>query len=69
VRSSQGRLFARVEGVTAAPDTLLNNQMRGQLTNEILQRRQRSFFDGFVAKLRSTAQISDLRAAQQAGSY
>ena len=69
VRSSQGWLFARVEGVTAAPDTLLNSQMRGQLTNEILQRRQRSFFDGFVAKLRSTAQISDLRAAQQAGSY
>lgn len=61
VRSSQGWLYARVDALSVAPDTLLNDQMRGQLTNEILQRRQRSFFDGYVEKLRSRSQIEDLR--------
>ncbi len=64
VRSSQGWLFARVDGTTSAPDTLFNDQMRGQLTNEILQKRQRSFFDGFVEKLRASAQVTDLRSGQ-----
>jgi peptidyl-prolyl cis-trans isomerase D len=64
VRASQGWLFARVDTVTAAPDTLLNDQLKGQLTNEILSQRQRSFFDGFVEKLRAGAQIHDLRSGQ-----
>lgn len=61
VRSSQGWLFARVDGVAAPPDTLFNDQLRGQLTNEVLQRRQRSFFDGYLEKLRAGSQISDAR--------
>jgi parvulin-like peptidyl-prolyl isomerase len=61
VRSSQGWLFARVDGMTAAPDTMFNDQLRGQLTNEIMSRRQRSFFDGLIEKLRTNAQVADLR--------
>jgi peptidyl-prolyl cis-trans isomerase D len=62
IRSSQGWLFARAEGVMAAPDTMLNDQLKGQLTNEVLSKRQRTFFDGYLEKLRSTAQVSDLRS-------
>ena len=69
VRGSQGWLFARVDTVTAAPDTLLNDQLKGQLTNEILSQRQRAFFDGFVARLRSNAHINDLRSGGQVGGY
>ena len=61
VRSSQGWLFARVDGFAAAPDTLFSDIRRGQMTNEILGRRQRTFFDGFIEKLRTSSQISDLR--------
>ena len=61
IRTSQGWLFARAEGVTAAPDTLLNDQLKGQITNEVLSKRQRTFFDGFIEKLRSAAQIDDAR--------
>ncbi len=63
VRSSQGWLFARLDAVAAAPDSLLNDQLRGQLTNEILQARQRKFFEGYVEKLRSRSQVSDLRGS------
>lgn len=61
VRSSQGWLFARAEGVTAAPDTMMNDQLKGQLTNEVLSKRQRTFFDGFIEKLRAASQIDDAR--------
>jgi peptidyl-prolyl cis-trans isomerase D len=64
VRSSQGWLFARVDGMTAAPDTMLNDQLRGQLTTDIMSRRQRTFFDGLVEKLRTDAQVTDLRGGQ-----
>lgn len=62
VRGSQGWLFARVDGVVAASDSLLNDQLRGQITTEILQARQRRFFDGYVEKLRAKSEVSDLRA-------
>ena len=62
VRSSQGWLFARAEGVTAAPDTMLNDILKGQLTNEVLSKRQRTFFDGYLERLRSSAQVSDQRS-------
>ncbi len=62
IRSSQGWLFARAEGVTAAPDTMLNDALKGQLTNEVLSKRQRTFFDGYLERLRSSAQVSDQRS-------
>lgn len=63
VRSSQGWLFARAEGVTAAPDTMFNDALKGQLTNEVLSKRQRTFFDGFLEKLRTSSQITDARTS------
>ncbi|HXJ68783.1 MAG TPA: hypothetical protein VNM39_07735, partial [Verrucomicrobiae bacterium] len=65
VRSSQGWSFARLDGVTAAPDTLFNDQTKGQITNEILQTRQRAFFESYVEKLRTNAQVVDLRASER----
>jgi hypothetical protein len=43
---------------------MFNDQLRGQLTNEIMSSRQRSFFDGLVEKLRANAQVADLRGGQ-----
>lgn len=63
VRSSQGWLFARAEGVTAAPDTMFNDALKGQLTNEVLSKRQRTFFDGYLEKLRTSSQITDARTS------
>jgi len=63
VRGSQGWLFARLDGMTAAADSSLNDQVRGQLTTEILQARQRKFFDNYVEKLRSKASVEDLRGS------
>jgi len=61
VRSSQGWLFARKDAVFAPADSLLNDQLKGQLTNEILSQRQRKFFDGYINQLRSKSEIADLR--------
>jgi len=66
VRGSQGWLFARLDGIVAASDSLMNEQLRGQITTEILQARQRKFFDGYVEKLRAKSNVSDLRTT---GSY
>jgi hypothetical protein len=61
VRGAQGWLFARLDGVSVASDSLLTDQMRGQLTTEILQARQRRFFDNYVDKLRAKSEVADLR--------
>jgi peptidyl-prolyl cis-trans isomerase D len=65
VRSAQGWSFARLDGITAAPDSLFNDQTKGQITNEILQARQRAFFESYVEKLRGSAQVADLRAGER----
>jgi peptidyl-prolyl cis-trans isomerase D len=62
VRSSQGWWFARKDGVFTSPDSLLNDQLRGQLTTEILSARQRRFFDGYIQRMRDRAQITDARS-------
>src|SRR5499427_4078535 len=62
-RSSQGWAFARGDGVTAAADTLLNDQLKAQLTTEILQRRQQAFFESYVDKMHQSSQIADLRGS------
>jgi len=64
-RSSAGWTFARVDGRTALPDTALNDQLRGQITNEVLQSRQRAFFDSYVQNLRARSKVSDLRSASR----
>lgn len=58
-----GWYFARLESVTAAPDSLYNDQLKGQLTTEILTRRQRTFFDGYLNALRGKAKVVDNRRA------
>ena len=62
-RNSQGWSFARLDGIAAAPDTLLNDQTRGQLTTDILSARQRQFFDSYISKLRESSQVADLRGS------
>ncbi|MFN8586513.1 MAG: SurA N-terminal domain-containing protein [Candidatus Eisenbacteria bacterium] len=61
-RSAGGWFFGRTMSVQTPPDSLWNNdQMKGQLTTDILSRRQRSFFDGYLARLRSVSKIVDNR--------
>lgn len=58
-----GWYFGRLEGIAMAPDSTFNDQVKGQLTTEILQRRQRGFFDGYLTLLRERAKIVDNRRA------
>ncbi len=63
-RSPGGWFFGRVTSVQTPPDSLWNNgQMKGQLTTDILSRRQRTFFDGYLTRLRTAAKIVDNRVA------
>lgn len=62
VRTPNGWYFGRVDRVVAAPDSLYNDSVKGQITNDILGRRQRSFFDGYLDKLRSSTRIQDFRS-------
>jgi len=61
IRSSGGWTFARLDGITPAADTLLNDQLKGQLTNEVLQARQQAFFASYMNQLRASSRVSDLR--------
>lgn len=58
-----GWYFGRVERVTPAADSLYNDQVKGQLTTEVLTRRQRAFFEGYLTLLRDKAKIVDNRRA------
>lgn len=58
-----GWFFGRLESIAVAPDSTFNDQTKGQLTTDILQRRQRAFFDGYLALLRERAKIVDNRRA------
>ena len=63
-RSPGGWFFGRVTSVQTPPDSLWNNdRMKGQLTTDILSRRQRSFFDGYLTRLRESAKIVDNRTS------
>jgi parvulin-like peptidyl-prolyl isomerase len=60
VRAVNGWYFARLDGVAAPAESLYVNNRR-QLTTEILQRRQQSFFMGLTSDLRARADVKDLR--------
>ncbi len=62
IRGLNGWYFGRVESRTPA-DTLLYAQQKGQITREILQRRQTAFFNSYMASLRTKATVHDLRSA------
>lgn len=62
IRTTSGWAFARVNSVTPADTAMFNPQTKGQLTQQILSQRQRSFFDGMVHKLRAGSKVQDFRA-------
>ncbi len=61
VRTTGGWFFGRVDARQSAPDSLFNDAVKGQLTTEILTARQRTFFDGYLMRLRASADIADVR--------
>ncbi len=62
-RSLGGWYFGRKDGEVTPPDSLYNDQTKGQITTDILQKRQRSFFENWLSMLRSEAKITDTRRA------
>jgi peptidyl-prolyl cis-trans isomerase D len=60
IRAVNGWYFARVEEKFAA-DPALFQQVRSQLTQDLLQRRQQSFMTTYLMELRGKAKIKDLR--------
>lgn len=56
-----GWYFFRVDGRTAADTTMLSPQLRGQISNDVLQRRQQEFFMGWLGEQRRRAKVQDLR--------
>ena len=63
IRTPGGWFFGRVDVVSTPSDSLWNDQVKGQITTDILSRRQRAFFDGYIAELRQKAKIQDSRSA------
>lgn len=64
VKTPVGYFFGRTVGVSAPPDSLWNNQqMRTQLTNDIVTRRQTSVVNGVMGMLRDRSKIVDNRSA------
>ena len=60
LRGLTGWYFARVERKTPANPAAYDS-LRGQISGQILQQRQQTFFSGLVAKLREEAKVSDQR--------
>jgi parvulin-like peptidyl-prolyl isomerase len=60
IEATTGYYFIRVDKKTPA-DPASYDQLKGQLTNEILQQRQRLFMVGWIAEARQHAKIKDLR--------
>ncbi len=60
IRSLGGWYFARVDEHGAPPDSVFEKS-RGQISTEVLQRKQQTFFAGFVSRLREKAKVRDLR--------
>lgn len=61
VRTLGGWYFGRVDERGAPPDSVFEKS-RGQISTEVLQRKQQTFFAGFVNRLREKAKIKDLRS-------
>lgn len=61
IRTPSGWFFARLDGVAPAADSLLNDTVKGQITTDLLTRRQQGFFQGFFNMLRASATIKDER--------
>lgn len=62
LRELNGWYFARVDRIHPAEMAALDT-LRGRLSSEILERRQQSFFSGYMLQLRAKAHIVNNRAA------
>jgi parvulin-like peptidyl-prolyl isomerase len=60
IRLLNGWYFARADGNLPA-DPALFQQIKGQLTNELLQQRQRAFLNNYLNQIRAQAKVRDLR--------
>ncbi|HEY2954702.1 MAG TPA: SurA N-terminal domain-containing protein [Candidatus Eisenbacteria bacterium] len=60
VRGLNGWYFGRLDQLVPA-DSASFTALKGQLSNEILQRRQQSFLLGYLASVRGKAKVTDLR--------
>src|SRR5262245_60693169 len=60
VETLAGWYFVRVDRRVAA-DSVAYDQLKTQVTQDIINRRQQSFFAGWLAELRSKAKVTDLR--------
>jgi peptidyl-prolyl cis-trans isomerase D len=65
VRAVNGWYFGRTDRITPA-DSSMYEQNKGQISNNLLQRRQQIFFEGLMARLRQDGDVKDLRSD---GSY
>jgi peptidyl-prolyl cis-trans isomerase D len=66
VRGINGWYFGRLEQHAAA-DTALFEQVKAQVSNEMLSQRQQSFMNQYMAKLRQEAKVKDLRGLEGGG--
>jgi parvulin-like peptidyl-prolyl isomerase len=57
-----GWYFVRIDQRTPADMTLFE-QLKGQISNELLRSRQEAFMNGYLGRLRTQAKIEDLRSA------
>jgi peptidyl-prolyl cis-trans isomerase D len=64
MREPAGWFFARLEGRMVAPADSTFERMKAPLVNSILGARQRSFFNGWLAELRTKAKVRDFRPSE-----
>ncbi len=63
VKEPTGWYFARVDRRVDAPMDSTYDKMKGQITQGILQQRENTFFNNWIADLRMKAKVQDLRHA------
>lgn len=61
IETPAGWFFIRADAKMPADTSAFTPPMRGQLTQEILQRRQQDFFTNWLAESRQKAKVEDLR--------
>jgi parvulin-like peptidyl-prolyl isomerase len=60
-----GWFFVRTDARAVADTSMLTQELKGQLTTELLQRRQQEFFTNWLSETRAKAKIEDLRGEPQ----
>ena len=64
VQSLNGWYFGRLDQLTPA-DPAMFEQVKGQISSDLLQRRQQTVFNNYLNQLRAKAKVKDLRYEQQ----